>query len=87
MNANVTDLAEKVPHEHHKVTFFVDGQAIETTRQPLSGAQIKALAGRPEGNLLYRVDGRHREEISDSEKVHIHQDECFITVPPIGHAS
>lgn len=71
----------------HEITFYVDGIAVKTREDELTGARIKDLAHRPAGNILYKVDGRERVEIADNELVRVHEDEKFITQPPVGRAS
>ncbi len=80
-----------IVHEaHHGVAIRieVDGEPYVSHHKVRTGAEIKALAHRPPGNLLYRVlhDGQ-RVKIGDEEPVHLKEGECFITVPPVGHAS
>ena len=53
----------------------------------MTGAQIKALAHRPPGNRLFRVEHHQRIEIADDERVHLHNGERFVTQPPCGKAS
>jgi len=65
----------------------VDGRDFETQERALFGAQIKTLAKKPAGNVLYRVDGRHPVEIGDTELIHLHEREKFVTQPPVGGAS
>lgn len=71
----------------HEITFYVDGVAVTTNERELTGARIKDLAHRPAGNILYKVDGRERVEIADNEIVRVHENEKFITQPPVGRAS
>ncbi|HTW85402.1 MAG TPA: multiubiquitin domain-containing protein [Candidatus Sulfotelmatobacter sp.] len=78
-----------VHHPHHvSIRIEVDGDPYVSHREVRTGAEIKALAHRPPGNLLYRLlhDGQ-RVKIGDEERVHLKEGERFITVPPVGHAS
>ena len=70
------------------ITIFVDGDPYETDRHELTGEQIKALAKKPPGNRLFRIaeDGQ-RVPVADDEKVHLHEGEQFVTLPPVGRAS
>jgi len=65
----------------------VDGVTYVAHERSLAGAAIKALAHKPPGNLLYRVEERRRIEVSDTEIVHLHEDEKFVTQPPVGGTS
>jgi len=76
------------PHHHVSISIEVDGDRYVLHHKARTGAQIKALAHRPPGNLLYRLlDDGQRLKIGDDESVHLKEDERFITVPPVGHAS
>lgn len=72
---------------HTVIIIEVDGRDFETQEPTQTGAQIKMLAKKPAGNVLYRVDGRHRVEVGDAELVHLHEREKFMTQPPVGGAS
>jgi hypothetical protein len=66
----------------------VDGTKYDTVERQLNGSQIKALAGRPPGNRLYRLEGDHqRVEIGDEEIVQLQDRERFVTHPRVGKAS
>jgi uncharacterized protein with GYD domain len=64
----------------------VDGKAYETEHRFL-GAQIKALAGKPPGDLLYCLEERRRTEVGDAEVVQLHQHERFVTQSQVGGGS
>ena len=76
------------PHHHVAIRIEVDGEPYVLNHKVRTAAEIKALAHRPPGNLLYRLlhDGQ-RVKIGDDEPVHLKEDERFMTVPPVGHAS
>jgi hypothetical protein len=76
------------PHQHVAIQIEVDGAPYVSHHEVRTGAEIKALARRPPGNLLYRLrpDGQ-RVKIGDEERVHLLEGERFITVPPVGQAS
>jgi hypothetical protein len=69
------------------IVIEVDGCDYRTDERVMTGAQIKALAHRPPGNRLFRVEHHHRIEIADDERVHLHDGEKFVTQPPCGKAS
>lgn len=77
-------------HAEHGVAIRieVDSDPYVSHHEVRTGAEIKALAHKPPGNLLYHVlhDGQ-RVNIGDEERVHLKEGERFITVPPVGHAS
>lgn len=74
--------------QHVAIRIEVDGDPYVSHHKVRTGAEIKALAQRPPGNLLYRLrpEGQ-RVKIGDEEPVHLVEGERFITVPPVGHAS
>ncbi len=80
----------EIVHRHHHVSIHieVDGDPYVSRHVVRTGAELKSLAHRPPGNLLYRLraDGQ-RIKIGDDEPVHLEEGERFITVPPVGHAS
>lgn len=70
------------------LTIYVDGDPYETDKRILTGAEIKALAKKPAGNRLFRLAGEgQRIPVADDEKVHLHEGEQFVTLPPVGRAS
>lgn len=84
-----TDITQFGQHlRHQAITIEVDGDPYPTREHVLTGLQIKELAHKPAGNRLFRLlgDGQ-RIEITDAEKVHLHEGEQFVTLPPIGRAS
>lgn len=74
-------------HTNIDIEIEIDGTEYRVHTRTLTGAQIKALANVPAANLLYRVEGNKRVLIGDAEHVHLHDDEKFITTPPVGGAS
>lgn len=68
------------------LTIEVDGTDYHTEQRVITGAQIKALAHRPPGNRLFRIEGHQRIEVGDNEQVHLHEGEKFVTQPPVGKA-
>jgi hypothetical protein len=69
------------------VVIEVDGTDYKTEAHVLTGDEIKALAQRPAGNRLFRLEGHQRIEVADQECVHLHEHERFVTQPPVGKAS
>ncbi len=72
---------------HAVITIEVDDKPYSTEHHRRTGAEIKALAKRPAGNTLYRLDGQQRIRVGDNESVELHEHERFVTFPPHGHAS
>ncbi len=72
---------------HQPITIEVDEKPYHTIEHRLTGAQIKALAKRPAGNTLYRLEGQQRIQLGDNELIELHEHERFVTFPPHGHAS
>lgn len=73
--------------DRDKFDIQIDGVDYAVHSKTMTGAQIKALANVPAANLLYRVEGNRRAPISDGETVHLHDDEKFVTAPPVGGTS
>jgi hypothetical protein len=77
-------------NQHHDhaiaVEIIVDGMSYRAPHRQMTGAAIKALAGRPPANVLYHIEGRRNVEIQDDEYIDLHEHERFITVPPVGGA-
>jgi len=73
--------------DREKIDIQVDGVDFPVYTKTMTGAEIKALAHVPPANLLYRVEGNRRVQISDAEIVHLHDDEKFVTTPPVGGTS
>jgi hypothetical protein len=69
------------------VTIEVGGAPYGTERHKLTGAEIKALANRPPGNRLFRLEHHQRVEVADDQTLHLHNGERFVTQPPVGKAS
>jgi hypothetical protein len=65
----------------------IDGTKYQVHERTLTGAQIKALAHVPPANLLYRIERKTRILIGDGESVRLHDDERFVTSPPVGGSS
>jgi hypothetical protein len=79
-----------VEKAHHGVAIRieVDADSYVSHHEIRTGAELKALAHRPPGNLLYRLlPHGQRMKIANEEPVRLEEVERFITVPPVGHAS
>jgi len=70
-----------------KFDIQIDGTDYAVHVKTMTGAEIKKLAHVPPANLLYRVEGKRRVQIADHEIVHLHDDEKFVTAPPVGGTS
>jgi len=69
--------------KHKKFVIFIDQQKFDVEQTTLSGAQLKALAGKPgDYQLFEEVPGQPDKAISDSESVTIKDGLRFFTVPP-----
>ncbi|MHB1550464.1 MAG: multiubiquitin domain-containing protein [Vulcanimicrobiaceae bacterium] len=78
---------ETINTERKPITIEVDGVEYKTEDHVLTGTEIKALAHRPPGNRLFRLEGHQRIEVQNDESVHLHEHEKFVTQPPVGKAS
>jgi Multiubiquitin len=65
----------------HEFTIFVNNQPFKTAAHELTGAEIKALGGVPADYELFEVHGNQSSPVSDSQKVHIHDDLHFRAIP------
>jgi Multiubiquitin len=65
----------------HEFTIFVNNQPFKTPAHELTGAEIKALAGVPTNYELFEVNGNQTSPVSDSQKVHIHENQHFRAIP------
>jgi hypothetical protein len=70
-----------------KFDIQIDGIEYVVHSKTMTGAEIKNLAHVPPANLLYRVEGTRRVQVADNETVHLHNDEKFVTAPPVGGTS
>jgi hypothetical protein len=54
-----------------------------------NGLQIKKFAKPPipDGDVLYRLEGKTRKEIANDETVEIHDKETFVSIPVKGDTS
>ncbi len=68
-------------HTKHEFTIFVNNQSFETPAHELTGAETKALAGVPADYELFLVNGNQTSPVSDSDKIHIHNNEHFRAIP------
>lgn len=78
---------EIVPETHITIRIKVDAETVIVHHRTRTGTEIKALAHRPPGNTLYRIQGNQRIKVGNDESIHLKEDERFVTMPPIGQAS
>jgi hypothetical protein len=66
------------------ITLIIANGHYEVHVHEMTGAQLKALAGIPEANLLFReVRGPGDDELIQNDAlVHLHNDEHFYDMPP-----
>jgi Multiubiquitin len=76
-----------VHEERVRIRIEVDEETVMVHHRTRTGAEIKALAHRPAGNTLYRLHSGQRIKVANDEAVHLKEDECFVTMPPVGQAS
>ena len=87
-----TDTTSKAPEghgKHHEFVIFIDAVRYTITQSSMTGAQLKALAGKDAQYQLYlEVQGDHPDKlIQDDESVAIKEDMHFYALPPatFGH--
>ena len=73
--------------EHVAISVEVDEESVVFHHENRTGAEIKAHAHRPPGNVLYRIHDGQRVKIADEETVRLKEGEVFVTMPPVGQAS
>jgi multiubiquitin len=75
--------------KHHEFVIFIDAIRYTITQSSMTGAQLKALAGKDAQYQLYlEVQGDHPDKlIADDESVAIKNDMHFYALPPatFGH--
>jgi hypothetical protein len=67
-----------------KANIVINQQHYQVDTEEMTGAQLKALAGIPEGNLLFReVHGPGDDELIQNDTlVHLHNGDHFYDMPP-----
>jgi len=48
-----------------------------------TGAAIKATAGVPADDELFRIEGHHEIKVGDDQVIEVHDGERFVATPPI----
>lgn len=71
-------------HKPHEFKIFIDAVAYTVTQTTMSGAQLKALAGKDAQYQLYLEEEGDRPDkpIADTESVTIREDMHFYAIPP-----
>lgn len=72
--------------DQHLVRIFMNDKPFELPPGKYNGLDLKNRTNVPQADLLYRIQGQKREEISDTQEVEIHKDEHFVAVPGHGGA-
>ena len=72
--------------EHHLVKIFMNDKPFELPAENYTGLELKNKTHIPAADLLYRIEGKSRHEIADSQTVEIHNEEHFVAVPGHGGA-
>jgi hypothetical protein len=77
-------MAEAKPDKPHQIVIHVDGQAYKVTDTSLTGAQIKAVAGKDsQYQLFLEVPGKDEDKlVNDTESIALKDGIHFYTVPP-----
>ncbi len=72
------------PDKPHEFVIHVDGQEFKVTETSLTGAQIKAIAGKDvQYQLFLEMHGNDPDKlVNDTESVSIKNGMHFYTVPP-----
>lgn len=73
--------------DRDRIEIKINGQTYRVGSDDMTGAQIKALANIPPGDLLYQLIGDERRRIEDTERLELHNGEKFVSVPQVGGAS
>jgi hypothetical protein len=75
-------MTEANPGKTQLITFFVDGEKLETSHHSLTVAQILEIAGLdPKTHYLIELRGGHQVKFENlNEELHLHEDEKFISV-------
>jgi hypothetical protein len=75
----LTAAQEARPHGE----FYIDDKPYPVPNEPLTGLQIKELAGKPaDYQLFLERPGHPDKQITNDERVHVKAGEHFHTVPP-----
>lgn len=63
------------------IRFFVNGNKVETTESELTGTEIKALGGVPNGETLFLKHGHDDDPIADDQVVQLRNGMKFESAP------
>ena len=74
--------SEATSHQHGGVRVFVNDKPYDFVSDDVTGQEIRARAGIPDGYSLYRRGHGSNEPISDSEQVELHNGDHFFSRPP-----
>jgi len=74
--------AEHAPAAAHEVEIIVNKRPVSVPART-TGAAIKAKAGLPADDQLFRIEGSREIEVGDDEPIEVHQGERFVATPPI----
>ena len=74
--------AGDAPAVEHEVEIIVNKRPVKVQART-TGAGIKAAAGVPADDQLFRVEGNKEIEVGDHESVDVHAGERFVATPPI----
>ena len=72
--------------QENLIQIFMNDKPFELAAGHYTGAELKQKTDVPAADVLYRIDGKNRHEITDSERVEIHKGEHFVAVPGHGGA-
>jgi len=74
--------AEHVPAAAHEVEIIVNKRPVKVPAHT-TGAAIKAEAGVPSDDQLFKIEGSKEIEVGDDEPIEVHHGERFVATPPI----
>ncbi len=81
--AKVRREIEEIEHHGKSFVIFIDDQQYHTEQSTMTGAAIKALAGKDASYQLFEErEGGEDQQIADDKSVAIKDDMRFYTVPP-----
>lgn len=74
--------AEQVPAAAHEVEIIVNKRPVKVPAHT-TGAGIKAKAGVPSDDQLFKIEGSKEIEVGNDEPIEVHHGERFVATPPI----
>jgi hypothetical protein len=79
------ELLEQTDRKPHPVEIVVNGHPVMMPDRTTTGAEIKAAAHVPDGEVLFEIlGGGHEKRIEDNEVVHLHPGMAFESSPDGG---